>query len=113
MQAAPAPSTSPVANQVLFVTSLNSAPAGCPYNYGCAYVPYGGGWYVFKFYYYRTYYLSNWFGVGPVVNFQSAGAAMRLYNSAGAQITCIPADSAPTTANWDPVWSIRLTSSPC
>ena len=112
-QAVPPPSTWPTASQVLFTTNLNNINVGCPYHHGCAVVPYGNGWYVFKFYYYGIYYLSYWLGSGFVINYQSAGAAMRFYNSAGVQVLCLPAESAPIRMNWDPIWSIQLTASPC
>lgn len=84
----------------------------CPTGYACAIVPYNGGYTFFKFYYYGTYSLSNWYGRGSVYNHQTDGASMRLYDRNGAQLACIKAEW-PWSGNWDPVWSVRLTALPC
>src|SRR5688572_20604442 len=85
--AAPAPTTSPAAASRVF---QNNEDFLCADGYVCATVPYGSGFYIFKFYNYGTYYLSNWFGVGIVFNNQTGAAAARLRNSSGSQLQCIP-----------------------
>ncbi|MBN1170841.1 MAG: hypothetical protein JXA67_01590, partial [Micromonosporaceae bacterium] len=65
-QAAAAPTTSPTPASRYFTTNIEAI--GCASGYVCAVVPYGDGVYVFKFYTYGTYYLSNWYGTGFVTN---------------------------------------------
>jgi hypothetical protein len=109
--AASAPTTSPVAASRTFQTTWNP---DCPSDYACAWVPYGNGRYLFKFYRYGTYYLSNWFGEeGYAANNQTGGAAMRLYDSRNVQVQCIPGGFGEAFVDWNPVWSIRLTATPC
>lgn len=110
-QAAPAPTTSPAA-AVRYWKPLGGSWL-CETNYACASVPYNGGEYIFKFYNYGSYYLSNWFGpYSPAINNQTGGAAMRLYNGSGVQVKCIPAPGLDYQS-WDPIWRIDLTSTPC
>ena len=89
----------------------------CEPGLACASVPYGGGWYVFKFYAYGTYNLSNWYGTDTAFNDQTGGAAMRLYNGSNAQVECIrgqdPIAHFDMNVNWTPIYKIRLTSSAC
>ncbi len=109
--ATPAPSTSPsVTHQ--FVP--DGGGFTCESGYACAGVPYSTGVYVFKFYYYGSYSLSYWFNTGFVINNQTGGAAFRIYNSSGGQVRCFPASPNPQNGvDWDPIWSVRLTSSGC
>jgi hypothetical protein len=113
-QAASAPTTSPSAASRVFQS--NSAFT-CESGYACAAVPYGSGWYIFKFYNYGTYYLSNWYGTGTAFNDQTGGAAMKLYNSSGTQVECIqgqtPEAHYDQNVDWTPIGNIRLTSSTC
>jgi hypothetical protein len=106
---APAPTTSPAVSRQ-FLTNRNDFD--CPNGYGCALVPYGNGYYFFKFYNYGTYYLSYWSGTEAAFNAQTDGAAMRLYDSSGSQVKCIPAYDWDYV-DWEPIWSISLTASPC
>lgn len=113
---AQAPTTSPAAVSRTFSTTWGFT---CESGYACALVPYGNGWYTFKFYYYGTYYMSNWSGIGVAYNDQTGGAAMRLLNSSGGQIECIRGVGADGIAHfddavdWGPIWRIRLTASNC
>jgi hypothetical protein len=107
--ATPAPTTSPAAVRRYFTTADTFT---CAYQYVCAAVPYGTGSYIFDFYYYGTYRLSYWHGVGAIINNQSGGAAARLLDINGHQVTCVP-PPASFFINWDPIWYIRLTSSHC
>lgn len=108
--AAGPPTTSPSAAVRYFSTNFDDY--SCASGYACVQIPYGNGWYVFKFYYYGTYYLSDWYGSGFPFNHQTDGAAMRLLNSSGGQIQCIPPITAPEV-NFDAVYRIQLTSSAC
>lgn len=108
--AAPPPTTSPAPEHRYFVTSLSGVT--CPVGRACAVVPYGGGWYVFNFYRYGTYAMSWWYGWGWVMNNQTGGAAVRLGNSGGGEVRCLPPNGWVSIA-WTPIWSIRLTASPC
>lgn len=83
----------------------------CAQGWACATVPYANGWYLFSFYQYRTYNLSNWSGVGGTFNNQHSNASMRLYNGSNVQVLCIPAGG--PDVNWNPIWSIRLSATPC
>lgn len=105
----PAPTTSPAAARRYFTTA---AYFTCPYQYACAVVPYSNGHYIFDFYYYGTYRLSYWHGVGPMYNNQSGDAAARLLDINGHQVSCVP-PPAVFGINWDPIWYVRLTSSHC
>jgi hypothetical protein len=111
--AASAPTTSPAAYSRVFQTTSGFT---CDSGFACAKVPYSNGWYIFKFYNYGTYGLSNWFGEGIAFNSQTGAAAMRLYDGSGNQVECIPGGPPAhydDSENWDPIWSIKLTSSPC
>jgi hypothetical protein len=111
-----APTTSPAAASRTFSTTSGFT---CESGYACALVPYANGWYTFKFYYYGTYYLSNWLGTGVAFNDQTGGAAMRLLDSSGGQLECIPGVGSDGIAqfdndvDWGPIWRIQLTSSNC
>jgi hypothetical protein len=104
------PSTSPS------VTREYIAPGRvkvCPQAFACANVPAGdGGWYAFSFTRYGTYSLHSWTGVGPAVSRQTGGAAFRWYDVNGRQLGCLRPNERKDI-NWSPVWSIRLTESPC
>ena len=110
-QAASPPNTSPAA------ASRQWTPNGgyaCEWGYVCTQIPYGGGYYVFKFYYYGRYNLSNWFGYTYTINAQTGGAALRLYDQYGSQVLCLGGPNHyKDWVNWDPIWSIALTSTPC
>jgi hypothetical protein len=112
-QAVSAPTTSPSAAVRYWTTDIEGIT--CESGYACATVPYGSGVYVFKFYYYGTYYLSNWYGWGWGINNQTGGAAMRILNSSGGQMQCIapPPVQWTTDVYWTPVYRIQLTSSSC
>jgi len=106
------PNTSPPA--AVRYEYYGSGGLQCQSGYACTTLEYPAGvirW-VFKFYYYGTYSLSHWSGTGWAANSQTGGAAMRLLDRNGYQITCVPAGDW-RYVNWDPVWFIRLTSSPC
>jgi hypothetical protein len=107
--AASPPTTSPVVENWWY-DSRGGFPQ-CPYHYACAHVPWYSGFYFFKFYYYGTYKLYNWYGWGWASNNQSGFAAMRLLDVNRHQVTCLV--PALWSVNWDPIWYIRLTSSPC
>ncbi|MGW6277131.1 hypothetical protein [Kribbella sp. NPDC055071] len=85
----------------------------CPTAYACASVPAGdGGWYAFSFTRYATYSLYSWTGQGTAVSRQTGGAAFRWYDVNGRQLGCLRPNERKDI-NWSPVWSIRLTESPC
>jgi hypothetical protein len=109
--AASPPSTSPTVSHTYY-SSSSSIPA-CSSGYACTIVAYGSGYYVFNFYNYGTYSLSNWIGHGGLTNAQTGGAAVRTYNSSGNQISCYPAAHITAEVDWTPAWSIKLTSSGC
>ncbi|MFI6299955.1 hypothetical protein ACIBEJ_50770 [Nonomuraea sp. NPDC050790] len=108
---AAAPNTSPAAASRQFISGGGSVT--CQSQYACASVPYGNGAYVFKFFRYGRYSLSDWLGRGIAANSQTGGAAMRLENRNQVQIGCIPAGVSGIGVDWDPVWFINLTASPC
>jgi hypothetical protein len=82
--------------------------------WACAVVPYSNGAYVFKFFNYGGYSVSNWHGTGSVVNLQSGGAAFRIDRLDGSQIHCYaPRQAAYNLVGWEPVWRVRLTASGC
>ncbi len=68
--------------------------------------------YVFRFYYYQTYDLSNWNMSGWVVNSQTGTAKMRLLDQNGGLIVCLRPGS-QTSLHWGPVWKIQLTPNAC
>lgn len=108
--AAAVPTTSPAVEHV-YVPGGAATP--CPSQYACVSVPYGTGWYVFKFIAYRTYTVSNWVGTGPFLNRQTGGAAARYDNANGSQLGCVPADGQHHWINLTPVYRVRLTATPC
>jgi len=113
--AASAPTTSPAAASRTFSTTWGFT---CETGYACASVPYGNGWYTFKFYNYGTYYLNNWFGTDTAMNNQTNAAAMRFLNGSGGQIQCIAGQIGGVAhydmdVDWNPIWRIQLTSSAC
>ena len=69
--AAAEPTTSPAAARRYWISGAHYLT--CETGYVCAAVPYGGGYYVFKFYYYGTYKLSYWYGTGYLANRQTGG----------------------------------------
>jgi hypothetical protein len=85
----------------------------CSSGYGCAAVPWAGQYYIFDFYYYETYALSDWLGRGTIHNNQTGGAAVRLLNRDGSERHCIPTGVGRLTVDWTPIWYIRLTPSRC
>ena len=109
--AATPPSTSPSVSHKYYSSGAD-IPA-CASGYACAIVAYGSGYYVFNFYTYGTYSLSNWIGQGGLTNAQTGGASVRVLNSSGTQIDCLPAEPITYEVNWSPAWKIRLTSSGC
>ncbi|TDW14019.1 hypothetical protein [Kribbella kalugense] len=108
--AAAVPTTSPT---VEYVYVPGGAATPCPSQYACVSVPYGAGYYVFKFIAYRTYTVSNWVGTGAFLNRQTGGAAARYDNAGGNQLGCVPADGQHHWINLTPVYRVRLTSTPC
>jgi len=103
------PSTSPSVEHVFI------APGGstvCKSGYACAFVPYGNGFYVFKFVHYDGYSVSNWLGTGPFLNNQTGGAAARWDNVNGGQLGCLNGGYGQNVY-WKPVWRVRLTASHC
>ncbi|WP_433167358.1 hypothetical protein [Kribbella sp. CA-247076] len=111
MAAAAAPTTSPAAASRVYLPP-GSPSVNCDVGYACASVPYGNGYYWFKFYKYGTYTLHNWFGVGVANNTQGFGAAMRILGANGNQLGCEP-PPVRDLYNWTPVYYIRLTATPC
>jgi hypothetical protein len=109
--APPPPTTSPPAESRIFVPVGGSFT--CAPGRACAVVPFSNGAYVFKFFQYGRYGLSNWFGTGAVLNNQTGVAATRLDNNNGTQLLCVPAGTGRNGVGWDPVWFIRLTPSAC
>ncbi len=109
--AAPAPSTSPSVSHPYY-SDPAKIPA-CRSGYACAIVAYGSGYYVFNFYDYGTYSLSNWNGQGGLTNRQTGGAAFHIYNSGGGQIDCVSPAPITDEVNWSPAWSVKLTSTGC
>ena len=104
------PSTSPSVSRE-YVPS--SGVKVCPTAYACATVPAGdGGWYAFSFTRYGTYSLHAWTGTGVGLSRQTGGAAFRWYDVNGRQLGCLRPNERKDI-NWTPVWSIRLTESPC
>lgn len=109
--AAPAPSTSPSVSHRYYSDAGGIPP--CATGYVCTIVAYGSGYYVFNFYDYGTYYLSNWLNWGGITNEQTGGAAARLYNANGHQTACLPPEDITGEVNWDPIWKIKLTARGC
>jgi hypothetical protein len=109
--AAAAPTTSPAAAYRVYLPP-GSPNVTCSVGYACASVPYGNGYYWFKFYKYGTYTLYNWYGVGVTDNTQGFGAAMRILGANGAEIGCEP-PPVRDLYNWTPVYYIKLTAAPC
>ncbi|MFI0453581.1 hypothetical protein [Actinomadura sp. 6N118] len=107
--AAPEPTTSPTVPRQ-FIPDFDTFP--CAHGNACASAIYGNGAYLFTFFRYASYGLSNWFGTGSAFNNQSGGAAMRLEDNNHRQLNCIPAGKS-RYVDWTPVWFIRLTASPC
>ncbi len=108
---AAAPTTSPAPASRTFLPP-GSPSVSCDIGYACASVPYGNGYYWFKFYRYATYTLYNWYGAGGTTNTQGFGAAMRILGANGGELGCEP-PGYRDTYNWTPVYYIRLTSTPC
>jgi hypothetical protein len=113
--AASAPTTSPAAASRVFQWNQDF---NCESGYACATVPYAGGYYIFKFYYYGTYSLSNWLNIGIAFNDQTNAAAMRLRDGNGTQVECIRGQIDGVAhfddwVDWNPIWRIQLTSSGC
>ncbi len=108
--AAAAPTTSPAVQRDWIP---NGSTYECDRGYACATVKYGAGYYVFRFYYYGTYALSNWYGDGYVLNNQTGGAAVRVLDVHGGQLLCESRSPWSRYVVWDPAWYIRLTSSSC
>ncbi|SNT36134.1 hypothetical protein SAMN05421812_10515 [Asanoa hainanensis] len=111
--AAPTPSTSPRVIPEL----TNQIVPQCPTGYACAVVyrdgPGIGFRYVFRFYHYGTYNLSNWITGGQAFNMQMDDASMRLLGQNGAEIECIPPNDPDPALDWNPVWKIQLSPTPC
>ncbi|MEU5883991.1 hypothetical protein [Spirillospora sp. NPDC047279] len=110
--AAPPPSTSPAPERVVFTPG---GTVDCPSGRACAGVPVAsGGGYVFQFYKYGRYRLNYFLGTGPVYNNQTDRAAMRFYDRNGVQVKngCLP-PKVHRQINWDPIWYIGLTQTPC
>ncbi|TCC47520.1 hypothetical protein E0H75_22345 [Kribbella capetownensis] len=109
---AAAPTTSPAAAYRVYLPPGSGGGAGCDVGYACATVPYGKGYYWFKFYKYGTYTLHNWYGVGVTDNTQGFHAAMRILGANGREIGCEP-PPVRDLYDWTPVYYIRLTAAPC
>lgn len=110
--AAAEPSTSPAPARRVWVSigEVHDCPAG----YACATPSWGanGGW-EFQFYNYGTYSLSNFTGnSGSINNSQTGNAGMRILDQNGKLIRCQWAGTADSV-NWDPVWYITLSPTPC
>jgi len=113
--AAAEPSTSPAPARRVWVSvgELHDCPTG----YACATPSWGanganGGW-EFQFYNYGTYSLSNFTGnSGSINNSQTGNAGMRILDQNGKVIRCQWAGTADSV-NWDPVWYISLSPTPC
>jgi len=112
-QAAATPSTSP---RVIPELTNQIVPA-CNPGYACAVVnrdgPNSGFRYVFRFYYYQTYNLSNFVNVGMAINRQYGDASMRLLGQNGNLIECIPGNDQDPAVDWNPVWKIQVSPTPC
>ncbi len=109
-QATSPPTTSPAAYSRVYQSDYHYT---CESGFACVAVSYGNGFYIFKFYYYGTYYLSNWYNFGLIRNSQTDGAAMRFYDVNGSQVGCVPPGGQDTYGLLDAIWSIRLTASSC
>ncbi|MEU5876485.1 hypothetical protein [Spirillospora sp. NPDC047279] len=110
--AANVPSTSPAPER--FIPNASGSIA-CPSGRACAVVTNAGTKYFFQFYKYGRYRLSYFLGSGPVHNNQTGSAAMRFYDRNGVQLRdrgCVRAGG-HEWINWDPVWYIGLTQTPC
>jgi hypothetical protein len=112
---ASAPTTSPAAAIRYFTTTVDDPERPwilrCEAGYVCARVPYGSGWYIFKFYKYGTYTLYNWYGVGAAYNAQTGGAGANLLDRNGGLIFCLPSPPTDTShPDWDPVYYVQLRS---
>jgi len=111
-QAAATPSTSPKVIPHL-TTEVNPT---CQDGYACAVIYVDDSAprmrYVFRFYYYQTYELSNWNMSGWAVNRQTGTAKMRLLDQYGGLIDCVPPGHY-ASPHWGPVWKIQLTPNAC
>ncbi|WP_410641410.1 hypothetical protein [Amycolatopsis sp. lyj-346] len=110
--AAAEPSTSPAPARRVWVSV--GEVHDCPTGYACATPSWGpnGGW-EFQFYNYGTYSLSNFYGdSGSISNSQTGNAGMRILDQNGRVIRCQWAGTADYV-NWDPVYYITLSSTPC
>lgn len=107
--AAGVPDTSPAAASRTYETYI----ASCSSGYVCAAIPYGDGYFNFKFYAYGTYRLYNWLGFGSIVDKQTGTASTRTLNASGRQLACWNAGGASSSYDWTPVEYIQLTQSRC
>jgi hypothetical protein len=107
------PSTSPSATHIYSCLPGCDTLPGCSSGYACAYLSGNNRDWEFQFFNYGGYSLSNWFNTGPLVNHQTGGASVRTYDLSGRQIQCFAPRSASYGVNWNPVWRINLTSTPC
>ncbi|WP_370963788.1 hypothetical protein [Amycolatopsis sp. cg9] len=111
--AAAEPTTWPAASRRYRVPHGSSLD--CPSGYACTTTndDSTGSW-RFEFYSYGTYSLNNWFGQnGSVSNSQTGDAGMRLLDQNGKVLRCQWAGTGDIGINWDPVWYISLSATPC
>jgi hypothetical protein len=113
--AAAEPTTSPAAVRRYRIAAGSSND--CPSGYACATANYdsSGGW-LFEFYSYGTYSLNNWYGYGPnggISNGQTGDAGVRLLDRNGNVVRCQWAGTAVNDIDWEPIWYISLSPTPC
>jgi hypothetical protein len=86
----------------------------CPSGYACAFVCcYQQVNYFFRFYYGGTYSLYYWHDTEELFNHQTSGWTVRTYGQSGGLLHCYPPRTAYYNVDWDPVWSIKLSSHVC
>lgn len=116
--ATPAPSTTPSVTRIWRGTS--TGPSQCSTGYLCAYVPYNGGYYEFKFYYCGVYSLHYWHDPSAlttesfVYDDQTGNPRTVYYGSTGNVLLNMITEPGllqwvlQAQGGWNPVYSIRV-----
>jgi hypothetical protein len=114
MAALPPPSTSPST----FHCNGSNVPNWvkcivCPAGAACAFVCCNTGVNWFFRFYNGIYHLSYWHGLENLINNQTDGWTVRTLGQSGNLIHCYGERKTYDNVNWDPVWSIKLSSAAC
>ncbi|MFJ2577206.1 peptidase inhibitor family I36 protein [Kitasatospora aureofaciens] len=100
------------------VSGVQSVPAGggeldCASGNVCLYTGFNGGGTRFDLYYYKTYSLNGWNGVGSWVNNQTGQAYAKITDRNGNLLTGSYAPSAWASYDFAPAWYVTLCPSAC